>query len=98
MNNNFLNTLYLKLQKNKNKDVCKSYTAKLINNPELLVKKIGEESIEVIIEIIRKDKEKIIRESADLLYHIVVSWIYAGVKPEEIWKELEKRSKIPTKK
>ncbi len=77
--------------KKKNKDVKNSYTSKLIKNPNLLSKKIGEESVEVIIEILNKDKDKLINESADLLYHLIVSWIYLDINPKNIWDELKQR-------
>ena len=91
MNNNYLETLFLKLQEKKNEDIKKSYTAKLLNDPKLLAKKIGEESVEVIIEILNKDKDKLINESADLLYHLIVSWIYLDINPKNIWDELKQR-------
>ena len=96
MNNNYLETLFLKLQEKKNEDIKKSYTAKLLNDPKLLAKKIGEESVEVLIEILNQDKKRLISESADLFYHILVSWIYLDIKPEDVWKELEKRAVIPS--
>ena len=79
------------MSKKKNKDVKNSYTSKLIKNPNLLSKKIGEESVEVIIEILNKDKDKLINESADLLYHLIVSWIYLDINPKNIWDELKQR-------
>ena len=91
MDNNYLETLFLQLQKKKNEDIKKSYTAKLLNDPKLLAKKIGEESVEVIIEILNKDKDKLINESADLLYHLIVSWIYLDINPKNIWDELKQR-------
>ena len=57
----------------------------------MLSKKIGEESVEVIIEILKKDKKKLINESADLLYHLIVSWIYLDINPKNIWDELKQR-------
>ena len=92
MNNNYLETLFLKLQEKKNEDIKKSYTAKLLNDPKLLAKKIGEESVEVLIEILNQDKKRLISESADLFYHILVSWIHLNIKPQDVWKELEKRA------
>ena len=54
----------------------------------MLAKKIGEESSELIIDFIKKNKEGIIKESSDLIYHLLVIWVSAGIKPEEIWNEL----------
>ena len=82
------NTLYER--KNFNKD--KSYTAQLLDNPNFLAKKIGEESTELIIDLINKNKKGVINESADLLYHLLVSWVSLDIHPEEIWNELSKRT------
>ena len=71
-----------------------SYTSKLIKNPELLAKKIGEESSELIIDFIKNNKEGAIKESADLIYHVLVIWVSLGINPEEIWKELSSRKLI----
>ena len=57
----------------------------------MLAKKVGEESIEVILEYLENNKDNIIKESADLLYHLSVMWISANVNPDDVWKELKKR-------
>ena len=66
----------------------------MIKNPELLAKKIGEESSELIIDFIKNNKEGAIKESADLIYHVLVIWVCLGINPEEIWKELSSRKLI----
>ena len=85
-------TLFKILNERKNFDIDKSYTAQLLNNPNLLAKKIGEESTELIIDLVNNNKIGVINESADLLYHLIVSWVSSGVHPEEIWDELSKRT------
>ena len=84
--------LFKILTERKNFDIDKSYTAQLLNNPNLLAKKIGEESTELIIDLVNNNKTGIINESADLLYHLIVSWVSSGVHPKEIWDELSKRT------
>ena len=91
MNDKFIRDMFDILKKKKNINKNKSYTAHLINNPELLGKKIGEESSELLIDFIKKNKEGIINESADLIYHLVVLWISAGIDPREVWEELSNR-------
>ena len=71
-----------------------SYTSSLLAEKKLLAKKIGEESTEVLLEFLDNNKEKIIKESADLLYHLCVMWISANVKPGEVWNELHRRKGI----
>ena len=79
----------------KNKlDIEVSYTSSLLAEKKLLAKKIGEESTEVLLEFLDNNKEKIIKESADLLYHLCVMWISANVKPGEVWNELQRRKGI----
>ena len=92
MNDQFIKEMFDNLKKRKSINKNKSYTAHLIDNPELLAKKIGEESSELIIDLIKKDKEGIVNESADLMYHLIVLWISVGVDPQDVWKELSNRS------
>ena len=68
-----------------------SYTSFLLENKNLLAKKVGEESVEIILEYLENNKDNIIKESADLLYHLSVMWISANVNPDDVWKELKKR-------
>ena len=91
MTNYNLEKLFDDLSKKKKFDKKNSYTSTLLNNKNLLAKKIGEESIEVILEYLGNNKNKIIRESADLLYHLCVIWISADIKPADVWLELHRR-------
>ena len=83
--------LFKDLSKKKSVDKKNSYTSSLLAEKNLLAKKIGEESIEVIIGYLDNNKKNIIKESADLLYHLSVLWISADVKPLDVWNELLKR-------
>ena len=89
-----LEKLFDDLLKKKKFDKKKSYTSTLLTNKDMLAKKIGEESIEVILEYLDNNKNKIIKESADLLYHFCVMWISADIKPDDVWNELHKRRGI----
>ena len=91
MNEQILKELFLLLKERKKSSEEKSYTSYLIRNPELLAKKIGEESSELIIDFIKKNKNGIIKESSDLIYHLLVIWVSFGINPEEIWDELSSR-------
>ena len=70
-----------------------SYTYKLMINRNLLLKKIAEESSEVIIAAKDKKREEIVYETADLLYHLMVLLYDEGITLDEIYKELEGRRK-----
>ena len=91
MNDKFIEELFNRLGNKVNIDPNVSYTAKLINEPELLAKKIGEESTELIIDFIKKNKKGIIHESADVIYHLLVLWVAANIRPKDVWEELSKR-------
>ena len=86
-----LEKLFDDLLKKKKFDKENSYTSSLLTDKNLLAKKIGEESIEVILEYLDNNKNKIIEESADLLYHLCVMWISAEIKPSDVWDELHRR-------
>ena len=89
-----LEKLFYDLLEKKNIDKEISYTSTLLTNKNVLAKKIGEETIEVILEYLGNNKDKIIQESADLLYHLIVMWISSNVNPSEVWQELQKRKAI----
>ena len=91
MNEHIIKELFTILKQRKDTSEKQSYTSLLIKNPELLAKKIGEESSELIIDLIKKNKEGVIKESADLIYHVLVAWISLGIKPDDIWNELSSR-------
>lgn len=70
-----------------------SYTVKLMRNRNLLLKKIAEESSEVIIAAKDKERKEIVYEAADLLYHLMVLLYDEGISMQDIYKELEGRRK-----
>jgi phosphoribosyl-ATP pyrophosphohydrolase len=73
-------------------DPATSRTAKLLSAGRgKVAKKLAEEAAEVVIDAMAGQPEAIVRESADLLYHLVVLWAHAGVKPEEVWAEMRRR-------
>ena len=91
MDDQFIKEIFNHIKKRKKISEKKSYTAHLINNPQLLGKKIGEESSELIIDFIKKNKKGIVNESADLIYHLLVVWVSVGVSPQNVWDELIRR-------
>jgi phosphoribosyl-ATP pyrophosphohydrolase len=73
-------------------DPATSRTAKLFQHgPSKMAKKLAEEAIEVAIDAVNGDAHAVVRESADLLYNLTVLWASAGVKPENVWQEMERR-------
>ena len=69
-----------------------SYTAKLFaaGMPKI-AQKLGEEAVETIIEAVAGERRRLVGESADLLYHLLVLWAEAGVAPAEVWDALAAR-------
>ena len=69
-----------------------SYTAKLFaNGPDSILKKIGEEATEVVIAAKNNDREQIVYESADLVFHLMVMLARYDVRLDEVADELGRR-------
>ena len=90
-----LNRLWAIIESRKNADPAVSHSARLIakGTPQI-VQKLGEELVECLIEAMAGNHAGLVNESADLLYHLLVTWVNAGIQPQEIWSELERREKI----
>jgi phosphoribosyl-ATP pyrophosphohydrolase len=72
-----------------------SYTALLLSKgPRHIAKKLGEESAEAIIEAVAQNRTGLVRESADVLYHLLVLWTEAGIAPGRVWAELARREGV----
>lgn len=70
-----------------------SWTAKLMAaGPEKAAKKLGEEAVETVIAAVGQDRESLVSESADLLYHWLVVLALAKVPLDEVLAELERRT------
>jgi len=87
-----LNELYATIIDRKVDPRSGSYTTSLFTAGEdEIVKKVGEEAIEVIIAVKGQTDQRLIEESADLLYHLWVALAWRGVTPEQVMAELERR-------
>jgi len=90
-----LDQLYQTIAARKGADPNESYTAKLFaKGRNKIAQKVGEEGVECVIAALSEGNDKLVSESADLFYHLLVLWAETGVKPEEIWTELAKREGI----
>ena len=84
--------LYGVIEKRKGGDPETSYVARTVaRGKEHVAKKVGEEGVEVALAGAIGDKKGLVSESADLLFHLLVLWSAAGVKPTEVFDELSKR-------
>ena len=72
-----------------------SYTAELLGDPERIQRKIMEEAFEVCLELGRADRseERIAEEAADLVYHLMVGLVGAGVPFDDVLRVLEDRKR-----
>ncbi|MBP3851980.1 MAG: phosphoribosyl-ATP diphosphatase [Erysipelotrichaceae bacterium] len=70
-----------------------SYTNYLFDKGlEKILKKIGEESTEVVVAALSQSKEELIGEISDLTYHVIVMMVEKGITLEDIAKELDHRA------
>jgi phosphoribosyl-ATP pyrophosphohydrolase len=90
-----LERLYLAVIAAKDLDPAVSRTARLFQRgPAKMAKKLAEEAIEVVIDAVNGKTDAVVRESADLLYNLTVLWASAGVRPEDVWREMERREHL----
>src|SRR5437667_11507679 len=76
-------------------DPASSRTARLLRAVRSkMAKKLAEEAVEVAIDAMHGRSGAVIRESADLLYNLVVLWVASGVHPDEVWREMERRERL----
>ena len=59
-----------------------------------MAKKLAEEAVEVVIDAMNGSRDAVVKESADLIYNLVVLWVSSGVQPKEVWKEMERRERL----
>ena len=87
--------LYAAVIAAKHADPATSRTAKLLRAGRAkMAKKLAEEAVEVVIDAMNGSRDAVVKESADLLYNLVVLWVAAGVQPKEVWKEMERRERL----
>ena len=88
-----IDRLFAVIQSRKNADPASSYTAKLFSRGTLqIAKKLGEEAVEVSLAAVVQDREHVIAESGDVLYHLLVLWAARDITPEEVYKALDART------
>ena len=73
----------------------RSRTARLLRAGRgKMAKKLAEEAVEVVIDAMHGHPDAVVRESADLLYNLVVLWVAAGVHPKDVWTEMQRRERL----
>ncbi len=76
-------------------DPAASRTARLVSEgvPKM-AKKLAEEAVEVGLEAVQGERGKVVGESADLLYNLVVLWSAIGITPDDVRAEMDRRERI----
>jgi phosphoribosyl-ATP pyrophosphohydrolase len=89
-----LDRLYATIQQRKAAAPAGSYTASLFAGGRArIAQKVGEEAIEVVLASAFGQDERVVYESADLLYHLLVLLADHDIAPEAVYAELERRMK-----
>ncbi len=90
-----LDRLYQQVLSAKSADPSVSRTARLLRAGRgKMAKKMAEEAVEVVIDAMNGDREAIVRESADLLYNLVVLWVASDLRPNDVWNEMKRREDL----
>jgi phosphoribosyl-ATP pyrophosphohydrolase len=89
-----LERLYRAVIAARNLDPATSRTARLFQHgPSKMAKKLAEEAVEVVIDAVSGKQGAVVRESADLLYNLTVLWVAAGINPQDVWDEMDRRER-----
>ena len=90
-----LDRLYDAVMAARSADPATSRTARLLRAGRgKVTKKLAEEAIEVVIDAVHGHSDAVVRESADLLYNLVVVWAASGVRPKDVWAEMARRERL----
>ena len=90
-----LDRLWSVVVERRSADPSVSHSARLLQRGTAKVaQKFGEEAVECLIEAVAGNRTALIGESADVLYHLLVMWVAAGVQPTEVWAELQRREGV----
>jgi len=95
INGAVLDRLYEVVLSRRTADPAVSHSARLLSRgPAKVAQKFGEEAVECLIEAVGGNRDAVVGESADVLYHLIVLWVSAGVRPEDVWAELTRREGV----
>jgi len=90
-----LDELFAIIEDRKKEMPTGSYTRELFEGGEdLILRKVGEESLEVILASKSEGSKRLIEESADLIYHLFVLLAHKGLTLSQVKEELSKRHQI----
>ena len=92
LNGEAIDRLFALIEERRTAAPNKSYSAKLFSHGRAkIVQKAGEEAVETIIAAMTNDSIEVAKESADLLYHLLVLWSEMGLRTQDVYAELARR-------
>jgi phosphoribosyl-ATP pyrophosphohydrolase len=90
-----LDRLFGVVESRRDADPTISHSARLLSRgPAKVAQKFGEEAVECLIEAVAGNRDALIAESADVLYHLMVLWVSSGVDASDVWAELIRREGV----
>ena len=95
VNADILSKLELVIASRKGGDIDQSYVAKLFHRGrKKMAQKVGEEGVEAALAAVLGDKDDVIAESADLLFHLMILWADMDITADDVFNELARREGI----
>ena len=90
-----LDRLFSAVQEARERSPSASRTSKLFRDGvQKMAKKLAEEAVEVGLDAVLMNREQVVLESADMLYHLAVIWAECGVRPDEVMAEIDRREQL----
>jgi phosphoribosyl-ATP pyrophosphohydrolase len=90
-----LDRLFVAVLEARGRNPSVSRTAKLFRDGvHKMAKKLAEEAIEVGLDAVQMNRESVVLESADMLYHLAVVWAECGVSPSDVMAEIDRRERL----
>jgi len=95
MAEDFLNTLEATIRERRGADPTTSYTAKLFARGRAkIAQKVGEEAVETVIAAVADDRDELVSEATDLLFHLMVLLADAGLSLDDVRAEMVRREGV----
>lgn len=90
-----LDRLFVAVLEARHRNPSGSRTSKLFRDGvQKMAKKLVEEAMEVGLDAVQMNRESVILESADMLYHLAVVWAECGVSPDDVMAEIDRRERV----
>ena len=90
-----LERLYASVLAARDRNPAISRTSKLFRDGvQKMAKKLVEEAIEVGLDAVQMNRDAVILESVDVLYHLTVVWAECGIAPQDVYNEIDRRERL----